>query len=157
MYVESYSKGKSAQYIDHSELNRYLSDILQSGTAIICAENEVLKACLLYAPLSFDKFLPESIVSHFKIEKCVYIAEVMVAETFRGQGLGNAIIKDFFEIVDSQNYTDVFIRVWDGNLPALNLYEKMGFTKCATIEQHKKTPDGKTDFVMRKMYLHKPL
>lgn len=157
MYIESYSKGTSAQYIDTIELHNYLKDVLQFGSAMLLAENDMLKACLLYTPLSFDKLCPESILLDFQIEKCVYIAEVMVAEPFRGQGLGKRLLNEFFDIVDKQKYNDVFIRVWADNMPALKLYEKVGFKNCTSIEQVKNTPDGKSDFVMTKIYLHKPL
>jgi ribosomal protein S18 acetylase RimI-like enzyme len=157
LYIESYSKGNSAQHIDLVELHQYLTEILQSGYALLFHENDVLKACLLYTPLSFDKLCPDTIMLDFQLNNCVYIAEVMVAEPYRGQGLGKMLLNEFFDTIDNQKYRDVFIRVWEANKPALKLYEKVGFTKCATIEQQKKTPDGKSDFVMTKIYLHKPL
>ncbi len=157
LYIESYSKGTSSQYIDEIELRSYLAEILQTGSALLFVENDVLKACLLFTPLAFDKHCPESIISEFQMEKCVYIAEVMVSEPFRGQGLGKLLLNEFFDIVDKQKFKDVFLRVWDENVPALKLYEKMGFKICASIEQSKKAPDGISDFVMKKIYLHKAL
>jgi len=157
LYIESYSKGSSAQYIDNNELHSYLAEVLHLGNALLFTENEILKACLLYTPLSFDKLCPESVFSTFRLSKCVYIAEVMVAEPYRGQGLGKMLLKEFFDIVDTKKYKDVFLRVWNENTPALKLYEKMGFKKCETIEQQKNTPDGKNVIVMTKIYLHKPL
>lgn len=155
--MESYSKGTSAQYVDSAELYTYLTEILQSGFALLHFQNEGLQACLLYAPLSFDKQCPELITANYEIDKCLYIAEVMVAEAFRGVGLGKLLVADFFNRIDKEKYSDVFLRVWDMNIPALKLYEKAGFEKYASIEQHKKMPDGKTDFIMTKIYLHKPL
>ncbi len=157
LYIESYSKGTSAQYVDSKELYNYLTEIFQSGSALLFVENDVLKACLLFTPLAFDKHCPESIISDFQLEKCVYIAEVMVSEPYRGQGLGKMLINEFFDIVDKQKFKDVFLRVWEENVPALKLYEKMGFKICASIEQSKKAPDGISDFVMKKLYLHKAL
>lgn len=155
--MESYSKGTSAQFVYSEVLYSYLNEILQSGFALLHLENEVLKACLLYTPLSFDKQCPELIKANYDIDKCLYIAEVMVAEAFRGKGLGKVLLADFFNRIDPEKYPDVFLRVWDENIPALKLYEKAGFEKFSSIEQLKKTPDGKTDFVMTKIYLHKPL
>lgn len=157
LYVESYSKGTSAQYVDSAEVHAYLTEILQSGFALMHSENEVIKSCLLYTSLSFDHQCPEIITTNYPIDKCIYIAEVMVAEAFRGKGLGTILLEDFLYRIDKEKYSDVFLRVWDENIPALKLYEKVGFTKFASMEQLKKTPDGKTDFVMKKIYLHKPL
>jgi len=63
-------------------------------------------------------------------------------------------LKIFFETVDKIRYTDAFIRVWDKNATALNLYKKMGFIPISTIEQTKRNADGKGTFVMQKIYLH---
>ena len=157
LYVESFTQGASAQFVDVAELRQYLAEILAVGCAILLFEGETLKACLLYTPLTFDQYCPETISSNFQAKKCAYIAEIMVAESFRGHGFGKALLTEFFKTVDAEKYNDVFIRVWDQNTPALQLYEKMGFTKFASIEQIKKTPDGNSNFVMNKIYLHKPL
>ncbi len=157
LYIECYSKGTSAQFIDTDELNIYLKEILQFGTALLISDDNMLKACLIYTPLSFDKLCPDTVVSDFQPEKCVYIAEVMVAEQHRAKGLGKRLLVDFFDSVDKNKYKDVFLRVLDENIPALNLYQKMGFERCASIRQKKKSPDGKSDFYMTKIYLHKNL
>lgn len=157
LYVDTFAQGSSAQYIDSAELQRYITHILHHGWAILLFEGEKLNAGLLYIPLTFDTDCPDSIKSNFKVEKCVYIAEVMVAEAFRGQGIGSALLTEFFKTVDAEKFTDVFIRVWDENRPALELYKKMGFSTYASIKQLKKTPDGTSKFVMNKLYLHKPL
>ena len=60
-----------------------------------------------------------------------------------------------FENKLDTNVTDLFIRVWDKNVPALTLYEKQGYTLVASILQHKLEIDGTSRLLMRKMYLHK--
>ena len=60
-----------------------------------------------------------------------------------------------FENKLDTNVTDLFIRVWDKNVPALTLYEKQGFTSVASILQHKLEKGGAKLLLMRKMYLHK--
>jgi len=156
LYTEAYTQGISAQYIDSEELKTYLIEILKTGTAILQFENNILTACLLYTPLSFDKLCPEKIKSEFEPDKCLYIAEVMVSLSYRGMGLGKKLLTEFFKNADTVNYNHVFLRVWENNLPALTLYSKSGFERVTTIDQLKKMPDGKTDFVMKKIYLHKP-
>ena len=49
----------------------------------------------------------------------------------------------------------MFIRVWDKNLPALQLYNKMGFTIVTSMIQIKKNVDGNGTYEMKKLYLHK--
>lgn len=104
-----------------------------------------------------DTLCPPVITQHFEPEKCAYIAEIMVDEASRGKGLGKALITQFFETVDTQEFIDAFIRVWDKNAPAVQLYLKMGFTVVANIKQIKKTLNGDSEFSMNKLYLHKQL
>jgi len=135
LYVDAYSKGTSAQYIHPAELKKYISDLLSSGSAILHADVNVLKACLLFTPFSFDVNCPKEISDTFNPANCMYIAEVMVAESFRGQGLGKLLVSEFFKAAHTSNFSDVFIRVWDQNLPALELYKKAGFAEFTTIQQ----------------------
>ena len=102
-------------------------------------------------------FLRDFIYENFAIEKCVYVAEMMVAEQARGKGIGRQLLTAFFETPDTKLYSDAFIRVWDKNVGAIALYEKMGFVPYTSIEQTKQKADGSETFVMRKIYLHKKM
>jgi ribosomal protein S18 acetylase RimI-like enzyme len=75
----------------------------------------------------------------------------------RGKGIGTQLLNGFFETVDKNRFTDVFIRVWNENKAALTLYQRFGFAEVATIEQMKTKPDGKGSFIMKKIYLHKKI
>jgi len=157
LYIEAFSTGQSEQYIDLDELNNYIDSILKDGYAIIATEKEMVTGAILLCPLYLDKVLPKEIKTTFDIEKCLYVAEMMVAEKVRGQGISKQLLTAFFEKVYKTRYSDVFIRVWIENIPAVNLYTKMGFQTIANIEQTKKTADGTGTFVMQKIYLHKKL
>lgn len=132
--------------------------VFENGWAIQFFDgNSQLIACLLYTSLSEDLLCPPVITEAFATDRCAYIAEIMVDEQFRGKGLGKALISCFFETVDRLKYNDVFIRVWDENTPAIQLYQKMGFQIVADIKQTKKTLSGDSGFIMNKLYLHKKL
>lgn len=157
LYIEAFSTGQSQQHIDLEELNKYVDAILKDGYAIIATEKETVAGAILLCPLSFDKILPKDIKATFDIEKCLYVAEMMVTEKARGQGIGKQLMTAFFDAVDKNSYSDVFIRVWNENIPAISLYKKMGFEPIATIEQTKIKADESGTFVMQKIYLHKKL
>jgi diamine N-acetyltransferase len=157
LYIEAFSTGQSQQHIDLEELNQYVDAILKDGYAIIATEKETVIGAILLCPLSFDNVLPTEIKANFDIEKCLYIAEMMVTEKVRGQGIGKQLMIAFFDYVDKTRYSDAFIRVWNENIPAISLYEKMGFEPIATIEQTKTKADESGTFVMQKIYLHKKL
>jgi len=112
---------------------------------------------ILCYPLKFDNLIPENIRQNYSTDKCIYVAEMMVAALTRGQGIGKKLMAEFFNTVDKSTFPDAFIRVWDQNIPALTLYKKMGFEPVGNIEQTKKKADGSETFVMQKIYLHKKL
>lgn len=155
LYIEAFTKGDSKQHVDLEQLNDYLTTIFNEGYAVLAISDGYVSGALLCLPLKFDGDLPESIINRFDVENSIYIAEMMVDERYRGQGIGSKLLTTFYETINRDKFHDIFIRVWDQNTLALNLYKKMGYIPVAEIKQHKKKPDGLTTFVMNKIYLHK--
>ena len=157
LYIEAFSTGLSTQYIDIEKLNLYLNDILLNGYVLLAIDNEDVIGAILCCSLNMDNDLPNDISEKFTVDKCIYVAEIMVTEQARGLGIGTKLLNEFFQTVDKSAFTDAFIRVWDENVGAISLYKKVGFDEISTIEQSKKKADGKGTFVMKKIYLHKKL
>ena len=157
LYIEAFSTGQSQQYIDTEELEQYIDLILNAGYTVLAIEKGNVTGAMLLCPLSFEKALPAAVSDNFDVDKCLYVAEMMVAEKVRGQGIGKQLMAAFFRGIDKNSYSDVFIRVWNENIPAISLYTKMGFEPVATIEQTKTKANGSGTFVMQKIYLHKKL
>ncbi len=157
LYLEAFSTGKSQQYIDRTELNEYINRIYSVGNVFLAFENEKVTGALLSLPLKSDTYLPDKIKANFRVEECVYVAEMMVTENERGKGTGRLLLENFFEKMSGKNFKDAFIRVWDENIQALHLYRKNGFEDYTTINQTKINADGSGTFVMKKIYLHKKI
>jgi GNAT superfamily N-acetyltransferase len=157
LYMDAFAKGVSEQYIDEVVLESYIDKLLNEGVALVAIENNEVLGALLSCPLAFDEYVTSAITENFAVEKCVYVAEMMVAAESRGKGIGKQLLTAFFETPDIKQYSDAFIRVWDKNVGAIALYEKMGFVRYTNIEQTKQKADGSGTFVMQKIYLHKKL
>jgi GNAT superfamily N-acetyltransferase len=157
LYIEAFSSGQSEQFIDLEELSDYIDSVLKNGYALISTENESITGVGLICPLAMDNYLPKTISDHFQPSQCLYIAEMMVTASFRGKGIGQRLMEVFDQTADKTNFSDAFIRVWIDNIPAVNLYKKMGFDVVANIEHAKIKADGSGTFVMKKIYLHKKL
>ena len=155
--MDAFAKGASEQYIDELALESYIEKLLNEGVVLVAMENNDVIGALLSFPMVFDEFVTSAITENFALEKCVYIAEMMVTEQARGKGVGRQLLAAFFEMSDTKQYSDAFIRVWDKNVGAIALYEKMGFTPYTTIEQTKQKANGSETFVMQKIYLHKKM
>ena len=157
LYIEAFSTGISEQHIDLEQLNQYVDLISKEGYFLLAVENDDVVGSVWLCPLKFDKSLPAEISEKFDVEKCLYLAEMMVTEKTRGQGIGKQLMSAFFETADKLQYSEAFIRVWDENIPALNLYRNAGFKDIARIKQLKMKADGVETFVMQKIYLHTKL
>ena len=60
-------------------------------------------------------------------EKTLYLYGLMVENRYRGQGKGEAILRDCFDKGKKGPYTKVILQVDSRNSPAMKLYQKMGF------------------------------
>lgn len=156
-YNRVFSTGFSAQLINQKELDIYIHTILTHGYAVLALENNVLAGSLLSIPLVLDNDLPIEIKNQFKIENCIYIAELMVEEEKRGKGIGRKLMDVFQHQLDTKIYSDIFIRVWEENTGALRLYEQSDFKAIGSIIQTKTAVDGFTNYNMKKIYLQKKL
>jgi GNAT superfamily N-acetyltransferase len=157
LYLEAFAMGDSEQFIDMESLKIYLERILKQGIVLLAIENKKPIGALLACPLAFDNYVTSAISQNFEIDKCVYIAEMMVTENARGKGVGKELLLAFFQNKEAKLFSDAFIRVWDKNTGAIALYRKMGFEPFTTIEQTKLKANGSEEFVMRKIYLHKKI
>jgi len=157
LYIEAFSTGLSEQYIDLEGLNKYMDIIFNKGEVLLAIEKEEVLGGLLSCPLKYDKSLPKEISENYPLDKCIYVAEMMVAEKKRGMGIGKHLLIEFFRTVDKSVYSDAFLRVWKENIIAIDLYRKMGFEPIATIEQIKMKADKSGTFILEKIYLHKKL
>src|ERR1035437_5372536 len=153
LYLDSFSIGISAQAVDPIITAQYLESLFEEGYGIFVVEEQELIGALITTPLHFDHSIPDKIRQNILIEDCVYIAEMMVTENVRGQGLGKQLLEEFIQSVDKNRFKHAFIRVWVENIPAISLYRKMGYQDYAYIDQVKTNPQTSGTFVMHKVYL----
>lgn len=157
LYLAVFSTGESFQYHSREDTLRHLQAILKVGYGIIALDDNHLLGAVLLTPLSFDELVPNSISQNFDLAHAIYVNEMMVKRSNQGRGIGKSLLQYFLDTVDRKRYHNAFIRVWIENKSALGLYKKMGFIKCATIEQQKQLADKSTVFNFKKYYLHQEL
>lgn len=154
LYVETFSKGLSAQYIPQQDAENYVDALFQVGYGIVGIEKSQPIAALLVAPIAFDKEFPASLQNRGNSSQTLYIAEVLVHDSHRGKGLGSRLMEEFENHLDKA-ITQVVLRVWDQNTVAVNLYLKHGFYEIGSLDQQKQKPITKEQFTMRKLYMIK--
>lgn len=153
LYLNTFTKGLSAQHISEQEATDYLNNIFNQGYGIFVFDNDKLIASLLSTPLSFDKECPNHLQKDYN-QDSEYIAEVLVEENYRGQGLGKKLMQAYENHLNKQ-IKHVLLRVWDKNTAAVTLYQKAGFEVCGTMTQTKLKPISKEPFEMKKIYMIK--
>lgn len=67
-------------------------------------------------------------VFHFKYStwkgKSLYLDDIIVTETYRGQGIGSRLFEAVIEFARAHNCKRVYWQVLDWNTPAINFYKK---------------------------------
>ena len=154
LYLDTFTRGISAQVISPTEAETYLKNLFSQGYGIFGFSNGKLVAALIMTPLNHDKECPQIIKQNFKESESEYIAEVLVDENYRGRGLGKALMNAIETYLDKTT-RHVFLRVWDKNEAAVRLYENSGFVTCGHLEQEKTRPNSHEKFLMHKHYMVK--
>lgn len=71
--------------------------------------------------LGFGAFKP-----YHRIDDCIYIESLHVAEAFHRQGIGSAIIKQIYEVGKQEKYGQMAVCLVKGNDNARNMYIALG-------------------------------
>lgn len=156
LYLNTFSKGVSAQHIPTEEAESYLEKLFKSGYGIFGFAEDRLVAALLATPPSFDPERTAYIKTHFTDHDTEYIAEVLVDENFRGQGLGKQLMTHF-ENQLKPTIKHIVLRVWKENAIAVHLYKTTGFQECGSISQTKYKPNTLEPYTMHKLYMLKSI
>ena len=156
LYLQAFTTGEYAQYVSRKDASWKLDEIQSIGSGVAAMLHGKPAGALMGIPFALDTDFPADNHPHIPMEKTVYIAELMVHEDVRGQGIASALIHEFLENEKEKGITDAVIRVWIENIPAVKLYEKLGFRRIEKITQTKFKSETET-FEMHKIYLHKKL
>lgn len=75
------------------------------------------------------------------------LLSVVTERSFRRKGLGEILLKKYFDKLKSDGEKTIFLEVRESNEAAIALYNKLGFVK---ISERKKYYDEETAVIMRK-------
>ena len=76
-----------------------------------------------------------------------HITNVAIHPDYRGNGLGKYLMNSLIEGCISQNCNSITLEVWESNLPALKLYDKLGF-KVAGKRKRYYSDNGEDAIIM---------
>lgn len=67
--------------------------------------------------------------SKYRESKYGYIGFIYVKDEFRRQGIADKVMESLFEWFKEKGVNEAMLRVYEGNVGAIRLYEKLGFQK----------------------------
>ena len=117
--------------IDRKKLNNIFNEYKENYSPII---NEYTK---IYSYI-VDNVVVGFLIFTIMYEKCEII-DIFVKKDYRNKKIAQSLIN---EIVSDYNLENMTLEVSDKNIPAINLYEKLGFKKVAIRKDYYKDSDG---------------
>ena len=74
--------------------------------------------------------------SHSPPTRRGYIAMLAVASDFRGHGIATALVKRAIEAMASRKADEIVLETEETNLPAMRLYERLGFLRSKKLHRY---------------------
>jgi ribosomal protein S18 acetylase RimI-like enzyme len=68
--------------------------------------------------------------STFQVKPYLYIHDIVVLETYRGQGIAKALMKHLIKMAEERKYCKLTLEVRTDNAKAQGLYKNLGFAEC---------------------------
>jgi len=100
-------------------------------------------------PCGYSKLIQSSPPDCFNSNSCIELQRLYVNSDYRGHGVGKLLELHSESNAQSRNITDIWLRVWDGNTVAQNIYRKWEF-KIVGEELYRVGKDQRTVLLMRK-------
>lgn len=68
--------------------------------------------------------------STFQVKPYLYIHDIVVLQTYRGRGIGKAMMQKLIDIAQERKYCKITLEVRNDNIVAQDLYKSLGFDEC---------------------------
>lgn len=75
-----------------------------------------------------------------------HVISIAVLEDYRGLGIGHRLMEDGMKNVRESGATEIYLEVRQSNLPAIQLYRKLGFRALRILEGYYR--DGENAYLM---------
>ena len=91
------------------------------------------------ASVSFVAVVEDEVAGYiiaWEFEHSIHIGNLAVKKYYRRKGIATRLIKKILKIAEEKHHTFVSLEVRRSNLPAIRLYEKMGFKLDRVIKRY---------------------
>jgi len=129
--------GKSFIYayqctLPQEELKKYINVAFSESTIL----EELSSSLAAYficqdqnqSPCGYAKLIESAPPDSISLKSCIELQRLYVDSDYRGQGVGKFLESHAESYALNRNIRDIWLRVWEGNVVAQEIYKKWGFS-----------------------------
>jgi hypothetical protein len=83
--------------------------------------------------VGYAKLRENSRVDCLENENAVELHRIYILERAKGKGVGVELMNRCLETARAKGYEEIWLGVWEQNIPAIEFYERLGFAKVGQI------------------------
>ena len=114
---------------------RKLTSTPDNITLIAAHKESSIVAFGVAIPLRFKKDVAVQLTGLVPVQHTFYLAELGVLESWRGHGLGRALIRERLRLIDPTRWSHIVLRVSTQNTSVSELYRAMGFEDMGVYQE----------------------
>ena len=127
---------------EHYSNSFFMELLLDSPETFVVAENNNKIIGYIMCRIEYGF----SILKKMSLARKGHVVSFAVLEEYRGKGIGKKLVVQSIEGMKIKKCNESYLEVRTDNIPAIKLYENLGFNKIATLNTYYK--DGRSAFLM---------
>lgn len=115
------------EFAEFENLADYFEATEQKLAAALFGENSTVEGLLAFddqVPAGYALFFPN--FSSFRAHRGIYLEDIYVSDKYRGQGLGEKLLREIARIAKERGFERIDFNVLDWNQAAIDFYFRLG-------------------------------
>ena len=127
---------------EHYSNSFFMELLLDSPETFVVAENNNKIIGYIMCRIEYGF----SVMKKMSLARKGHVVSFAVLEEYRGKGIGKKLVEQSIEGMKIKKCNESYLEVRTDNIPAIKLYENLGFNKIATLNTYYK--DSRNAFLM---------
>ena len=127
---------------EHYSNSFFMELLLDSPETFVVAENNNKIIGYIMCRIEYGF----SIMKKMSLARKGHVVSFAVLEEYRGKGIGKKLVEQAIEGMKIKKCNESYLEVRTDNIPAIKLYENLGFNRIATLNTYYK--DSRNAFLM---------
>jgi len=160
IYKEIFSQAPYYEIFSDEEVEKiYQLSKLETTVTLVALDDDNVIGLALGIKLSthIDTDFKLLLKNHFNLDKTFYNAELAVLAKYRGQGIGNELIKKRIKFAEKMGYNIICMRTKEEGSMSMSLYKKLDFKLLNGVKSISKTKKINIDDEDIRVILYKRL